>query len=94
MQLGKNVQIESDLFLDICDYFLNNNACSEDQIRAKLLEKIDKIVEREIFTQYKRSFRNSAEREYYRQQYLDQKGISRNFRTEQEYTEKINPEQP
>lgn len=85
--LGKSVQIDRELFLDLYYYFFEyENAPTDglaDDIRHKLDEKIDKIVSRELFTKYKRS-PTGAEREQARQEYLDFKGISQSFRSDEE----------
>lgn len=84
MPLGKSVQIDAQLFIDIYNYFEHApDSYEADEIRRKLQEKVDKLVDREIFTQYKRAS-TPQERETYRQQYLDRKGILRDFRTDVE----------
>lgn len=86
MSLGKTVQIDTDLFLALCNHFLNDEDYTS-EIQQALSEKLDKLAEREIYSQYKRAPRNSAEREYYRQQYLDKKGILPAFRSDREVLE-------
>lgn len=86
MPLGKSVQIDTQLFLTLYNYFFDDNAPQDyeaDEIRRKLQEKVDKLIDREIFTQYKRAS-TPQEREEYRQRYLDRKGILRDFRTDTE----------
>lgn len=86
MPLGKSVQIDTQLFLTLYNYFFDDNAPQDyeaDEIRKKLQEKVDKLIDREIFTQYKRAG-TPAEREEYRQRYLDRKEISKSFRTDTE----------
>lgn len=86
MPLGKSVQIDMQLFLNLYNYFFDDDAPQDyeaDEIRRKLQEKVDKLVDREIFTQYKRAG-TPEEREAYRQRYLDRKGISKDFRTDVE----------
>lgn len=86
MPLGKSVQIDTRLFLTLYNYFFDDNAPQDyeaDEIRRKLQEKVDKLIDREIFTQYKRAG-TPEERETYRQQYLDRRGILRDFRTDTE----------
>ena len=73
-----NVQISKELFIDIYEYFAENGADTE--IMRQLNEKLDKLIDREIFTKYKRAS-SPAEREAFRNEYLDRKGISKSFRT-------------
>lgn len=90
---NKTVQIDWDLFLDIYDYFFSDKAPEEyeaNEIRKKISEKVDKIINRELFTKYKRA-PTGAEREAARKEYLDHKGILQSFRTDIEYP---NPEPP
>lgn len=83
--MPKNIQIPSELFFDLCEYFLDQNG--DDQlaadISAALSEKLNKIVNHDLFSQYKRT-PTGAERERLRQDYLNRRGISDNFRTDQE----------
>lgn len=86
MPLGKSVQIDTQLFLSLYNYFFGDDApqgYEADEIRRKLQEKVNKLIDREIFTQYKRAS-TPQEREEYRQRYLDRKGILRDFRTDVE----------
>ncbi len=55
-----------------------------DEIRKQLTEKLDKIINRELFSRYKRSPMPS-EREKWRQAYLDRKGVFESFRTPSEW---------
>ena len=78
----KNVQIRLDLFLDLCDFvsdYLNSDPRAN-LIDKQLSEKLDKIIDHEIFTMYKRAA-TPEEREHYRKQYLDRRGVSQSFRT-------------
>lgn len=84
MALGKTVQIDSDLFLDLCNHFLNGDESNAEEIKKALSDKVEKIIDREVFSEYKRAPRDSAEREYFRQKYLNRKGVSRSFRTDTE----------
>lgn len=82
--MSKNVQIDEQLFFDTYAYLCEH----QDDVIArdltdKYTEKLDRIIDREIFSLYKRAS-TQAEREAYRQRYLDRKGISNSFRTEKE----------
>lgn len=82
--MTKNVQIPTDLFFDICDYFFKEQEDSlADDIRAELNLKIDKLVNHELFSRYKTA-PTVAEREKARQEYLDHRGIPGSFRTNTE----------
>ena len=85
--MSKQVQIEWELFLNLYDFFFSDEApegYEADEIREKLSEKVDKIINRELFSKYKRS-PTGAEREAARQEYLNHRGISKSFRTDTEY---------
>lgn len=82
--MPKNVQIPTDLFFDLCDYFFKEQEDSlADDIRAELNLKIDKLINHELFSRYKTA-PTGAEREKARQEYLDRRGIPGSFRTDQE----------
>lgn len=84
--IGKNVQISGDLFSDIFSYFFNDYSPSDlsaDNIRNKLLDKLDKLITRELFTEYKRT-PTGEEREKARREYLERVGVSSNFISEKE----------
>lgn len=79
--IGKNVQIIDDLFIDICSYFFDDYAPRDlqvDNIRKQLLNKLDKLITRELFTEYKR-MPTGEEREDARRKYLERVGVSSNF---------------
>lgn len=83
----QKVQIDLELFIDICDFFFSETAPEDykaykaTEIKEKLSEKIDKIITREIFSRYKR-LPTGTEREAARQEYLERKGILQSFRTD------------
>ncbi len=88
----KQVQIDIDLFADLCEYFFGEQQGEEwlaDDIRRGLDSKLDKIIARELFTQYKRA-PTGEEREAARKAYLDHRGILPDWRTEKEY--RVEPE--
>lgn len=91
----KQVQIDWELFRDLLDYFYADDepqGFEADEIRRQLSEKVDKIINRELFTKYKRS-PTGAEREAARQEYLNHRGISKSFRSDTEYHEPEPPEE-
>lgn len=83
----KQIQINYELFCSLCDFFFDDETAPQgieaDNIRNQLNEKIDKIISRELFTKYKRAI-SPSEREAYRQEYLNHRGILKAFRTEKE----------
>ena len=85
--MAKQIQIDKELFDDLIDYFWSEDfpeGWLADEIRGKLKAKLDKMLARELFSQYKRS-PTGAEREQARKVYLDHKGISASFRTDTEW---------
>lgn len=87
--MPKSIQIDYKLFCDICNYFFDENAPQDfetDEIRRQLNEKIEKIINRELFSKYKRT-PTGVEREKARKEYLDHKGILEDFRSDSEQHE-------
>ena len=57
----KSVQIPSDLFVDLALYHLNGEDDFEKEIRQGLEQKIDAILNRQLYFQYKtRAYRRTA----------------------------------
>lgn len=84
--IGKNVQVSGDLFIDICSYFLGDDAPRDlqaDNIRKQILDKLDKLITRELFSEYKRT-PTGDEREKARRAYLERVGVSRDFISDKE----------
>lgn len=84
----KNVQISEELFFDLVRYFLNDDTDLHEDIVQALNDKVDKMVLRQIYSDYKTS-QDPTEREKYRQEYLDRIGVPKSFRsaTETPYSE-------
>lgn len=81
--MAKQVQIDKELFDDLIGYFWSEDfprGWFADEIRRKLNSKLDKMLARELFSQYKR-LPTGTERKQARKAYLDLKGISLAFRT-------------
>ena len=76
---NKNVQIPYELFFQLLQYFLMENHESEESIRKGLEKKLDTMVDRELYSKYKTAA-TEEEREKFRQEYLDRRGIPENFR--------------
>ena len=85
----KQVQIDYELFCSLLDYFglgdedLQGEDFLARDIREGLSSKVDKIISRELFGYYKR-MPTGAERERARQEYLNHKCISKDFRSNEE----------
>lgn len=82
--MSRQVQISLELFCDLVDYFYPDNekdyptGYEADIIRKQLSDKMQSIINRELFTRYKTA-KTSAERERYRREYLKQRGFSNAF---------------
>ena len=75
----KNVQITQELFLSLVKYHLLETTEEEEKIKKELVEKLDAMAKRQIYSQYKTA-PTEEEREKARQEYLDKVGISPSFR--------------
>lgn len=92
--MAKQIQIDKELFDDLIDYFRSEDfpgGWFADEIRRKLNSKLDKMLARELFSQYRHS-PTGAERELARKAYLDHKGISASFRTDSEWHDEMPPD--
>ena len=76
---NRNVQIPYELFFQLLQYFLLGNYESEERIRKGLEKKLNAMVDRELYSKYKTA-PTEEEREKYRQEYLEKKGIPESFR--------------
>ena len=76
---NRNVQIPYELFLQLLQYFLMDNYDGEEKIRLGLEQKLDAMVSREMYSKFKTA-PTEEEREKFRQEYLDRKGIQESFR--------------
>ena len=75
----KNVQITQELFLALVKCHLLEATEEEKKIKKELVEKLDAMAKRQIYSQYKTA-PTEEEREKARQEYLDKVGISTSFR--------------
>ena len=75
----KYVQISYELFIYLVQYHLMGNTQDESQIKTKLENKLDAMVNRELYGKYKTAS-EPEEREYARQEYFNRRGISETFR--------------
>ena len=76
---NRNVQIPYELFLQLLQYFLMDNYDGEEKIRLGLEQKLDAMVNREMYSKFKTA-PTEEERKKFRQEYLDRKGIQESFR--------------
>ena len=85
----KTYQISEELFLDLCDYFLDGCQDQEtfDEIKKQILAKVSSIMRRSFFSAYKDARKGSIARESARQQYLNYVFIPDSFRSAAELDE-------
>ena len=76
---NRNVQIPYELFLQLLQYFLMDNYDGEEKIRLGLEKKLDAMMYCEMYSKFKTA-PTEEEREKFRQEYLDRKGIQESFR--------------
>jgi len=75
----KNIQVSEDLFFALLKYHLIGNEESLSEIKKGLEIKLDAMVRRQIYTQYKTA-PTEEEREEARKEYIDKRGIPESFR--------------
>lgn len=75
----KNVQISQELFFLLVRYFLIEQEETEPEIVKALEKKVDALVMRELYTQYKTA-PTEEEKEKARREYLDKRGVPDSFR--------------
>ena len=75
----KQVQISEDLFLSLIKYHILEYHNDEKEIVKELQQKFDRVINRELYTQYKTAS-SEEEKEKARQEYLNRKGIHSDFR--------------
>ena len=70
----KSVQIPYDLFIDLAMYHLRGEDDFEEEIRQGLEQKLDAMLNRQLYSQYKTA-PTEEQREQARQEYLDRRGV-------------------
>ncbi len=75
----KNVQISKELFVKLIKYHHFEKYEFEDEIKTELEKKLNSMVMREHYTEYKTA-PTESEREEARKKYLDEKGVPERFR--------------
>ena len=68
-----------DLFVDLVLYHLNGKDDFDEEIRQGLEQKLDAILNRQLYSRYKTA-PNEEEREQARQEYLDRRGVPQSYR--------------
>ena len=76
---NRNVQIPYELFFQLLHYHLLDQEQEADDIRKGLENKLDAMVNREVYSKFKTA-PTEEEREKFRQEYLEKKGIQESFR--------------
>lgn len=79
MKPMKNVQIPYDLFVDLVLYHLNGEEDFEEDIRRGLEQKLDAMLSRQLYSQYKTA-PTGEQREQARKAYLDRRGVPESYR--------------
>ena len=74
-----NVQISQELFMQLLRFHLVEDGSCEKEIKQGLEKKLDAMVNREVYSKSKTAL-TEEEREKFRQEYLDRRGIPENFR--------------
>ena len=75
----KSVQIPYELFVDLVLYHLNDEDDFQDNIRQGLSQKLDAMLNRQLYSQYKTA-PSEEQREQARQEYLDRRGVPQSYR--------------
>ena len=74
----KSVQIPYELFVDLVLYHLNGEDDFDEDIRKGLEQKLDAMLNRQLYSQYKTA-PTEEQREQARQEYLDRRGCAEYF---------------
>lgn len=75
----KSVQIPYDLFVDLVLYHLNDEEDFDEEIRQGLEQKLDAMLNRQLYSQYKTA-PTEEQREQARQEYLNRRGVPESYR--------------
>ena len=79
LETKSQVQIPKDLLLALFQYHLAGNEEYLPEIEKALMEKLDSMVKRQLYTTFKTAS-TEEEREKARQEYLDKCGMYKDFR--------------
>lgn len=75
----KQIQIPEDLFIALMKYHLLDMEDVQPEIKKGLMDKMDSITMRLLFSQYKTAPTEDEKRKA-RQEYLDRRGVPESFR--------------
>lgn len=75
----KNIQISEQLFFALIKYHLVDMESELLEIKKGLMDKMDAMVMRELYSKYKTA-PTEEEKEKARQEYLDKRGVPDSFR--------------
>lgn len=75
----KNIQISEQLFFSLVKYHLVDMESEHPEIKKGLMDKMNAMVMREIYSKYKTA-PTEEEKEKARQEYLDKRGVPDSFR--------------
>ena len=75
----KSVQIPYERFVDLVLYHLNGEDDFDEEIRQGLEQKLDAMLNRQLYSQYKTAS-TEEQREQARQEYLDRRGVPQSYR--------------
>lgn len=75
----KSIQIPYELFVDLVLYHLNGEDDCEEEIQQGLEQKLDAMLNRQLYSQYKAA-PTEEQREQARQEYLDRRGVPQSYR--------------
>lgn len=75
----KNIQISEQLFFSLIKYHLVDMESELPEIKKGLMDKMDAMVMRELYSKYKTA-PTEEEKEKARQEYLDKRGVPESFR--------------
>ena len=89
----KTVQIDFELFCNLCNYFLRGDEDVANDIEVALRYKVDKIIAHQLYSKYKTTSPTDAEREEWRQAYLNHIGMHKDWRTDTEQPEELPPDE-
>ena len=75
----KRLQLPYHQLADLPLYHLNSENDFDEEIRQGLEQKLDAILNRQLYSRYKTA-PNEEEREQARQEYLDRRGVPQSYR--------------
>lgn len=82
MKKSKSVQLDIEIFYELCSYFLDNEEIDLKSVKDALQTKRDALQRHTLYSLSKNQQLDNETREHFRQEYLDSKGIPKSFRYE------------